>query len=115
MSQSDPCTIGPNLVVRGRLSGEEDVKIEGRVEGQISLNSHLIIETTGSVDAEIEVQMLTVRGVASGTFIGEKTVSLESGAKVTGNIKAPRIIIEDGAIFKGHIDMEVDIPPSLLS
>jgi cytoskeletal protein CcmA (bactofilin family) len=104
------CVIGKNIQIRGKLSGAEDLVVEGRVEGTVALKNHLTIEQTGVVDADVEVHDLTVHGEIRGDIHADGAVSVSNGAKVLGNIRAPRIILEDGARFKGSIEMDVELP-----
>ena len=112
-NQSDPCVIGQGITINGRLTGDEDLIIEGRVEGTIALNNHLIVEGPGAVVANIEAVELTVRGKVNGNIIASDVVSILADAVVIGDIRAPRIIVEDGARFKGNIEMEVPLPDDL--
>jgi cytoskeletal protein CcmA (bactofilin family) len=104
------CVIGKNIQIRGKLSGAEDLVVEGRVEGTVALKNHLTIEQTGIVDADVEVRDLTVHGEMRGDISANGTVSVSNAARVVGNIRAPRIILEDGARFKGSIEMDVELP-----
>jgi cytoskeletal protein CcmA (bactofilin family) len=104
------CTIGSGITINGRLSGDEDVTVEGRVEGTVALESHLQVAKDGTVVAEIDVDSITVDGTLDGDIVARDTVQLSEGCQVTGNIRAPRINIEEGARFKGNIDMDVDMP-----
>ena len=104
---ADACIIGPAVTINGRLTGDEPVNVFGRVEGNVQLNNHLVVEEGGHVVAELDVQVLTVRGQFNGDVVAHDVITLESGSVVTGNLKAPRIIIEDGAKFKGNIEMDV--------
>jgi cytoskeletal protein CcmA (bactofilin family) len=114
MSTADHTNIiGKGITIRGSLSGGGDVIIEGRVEGQVSLKNHLIIEDSGVVDADIQVDVLTVSGTASGTIGATTKVSINQSAHVTGDIKAARVVIEDGAVFNGTIDMNVKLPEDI--
>ncbi len=108
-----PCIIGRNITIRGNLTGNEDLVVEGRIEGTIRLGNHLTIETTGVVEADVEVEDLTVRGELKGDMVAHSSVTINSGARVVGNIRAPRVIIEDGARFKGNIEMDVALPEGL--
>lgn len=107
MAQADACTISAGVTVNGRLSGNEPVVVYGRVEGAIQLANQLTIEEGGHVTAEVQTQVLTVRGSFNGDVVAEQIITLHTGAQVTGNLKAPRIIIEEGARFKGNIEMDV--------
>lgn len=104
---ADTCTIGPAVTINGRLTGDEPVHVYGRVEGAVQLNSHFIVEEGGAAVADIDVQVLTVRGSVNGEVVAKDVITLESGCDVTGNLRAPRIIIKEGARFKGNIDMDV--------
>ncbi|MDY0003346.1 MAG: polymer-forming cytoskeletal protein [Polyangia bacterium] len=114
MANEGPCVIGRAITIRGKLSGGEDLLVEGRIEGTINLKNHLSIEETGVVEADIEVQDLTVRGEMKGDITAAQSVSVAANARVVGNIRAPRVIIEDGARFRGHIDMDVKLPPGVV-
>ncbi len=97
--------IAPGLFLRGELRGEDDLIIEGRVEGEVTLKQHLTIETTGVVIANVSTQNITIKGELRGDMTAEDKVEIHDGARVVGNIAAPRIVIAEGARFKGHIDM----------
>jgi len=107
------CIIGKNIQIRGKLAGSEDLVVEGRIEGTVALKNHLTIEQTGVVDADVEVKDLTVHGEMRGDISADGTVSVSNAAKVVGNIRAPRIILEDGARFKGSIEMDVELPSGI--
>ena len=107
------CVIGKNIQIRGKLAGSEDLVVEGRIEGTVALKNHLTIEQTGVVDADVEVKDLTVHGEMRGDISADGTVSVSNAAKVVGNIRAPRIILEDGARFKGSIEMDVELPSGI--
>jgi len=99
--------IGEGILVKGRISGSVDLTIGGGVEGQISLDSSLTIEPTGNVVADVDAHSVIVRGVFSGNLVASDLIHLNSQAVVTGNLRAPRIVLDEGARFKGHIDMDV--------
>jgi cytoskeletal protein CcmA (bactofilin family) len=97
--------IAPGLFLKGELRGEDDLIIEGRVEGQISLQKHLTVEPTGVVIANVKTENITIKGELHGDMQAVEKVEIHNGAKVIGNIVAPRIVIADGARFKGHVEM----------
>lgn len=105
--------IGKGIEIKGTLSGAGDLVIEGRVEGQISLKNMLTIEESGDVQADVEVESITVNGRMSGNIEASDKVQVSSTARVVGDIKAPRVVIEDGARFKGSIEMDVELPEGL--
>jgi cytoskeletal protein CcmA (bactofilin family) len=98
--------IGPTLVFKGELSADEDLVIEGDIEGTIAHHKkHLTIGKEGRVKADIHASSVIVEGRLIGDIHSEGVVSLAKGAEVTGNIYCGRIVMEDGARFKGKIDM----------
>ncbi|MBI5507400.1 MAG: polymer-forming cytoskeletal protein [Deltaproteobacteria bacterium] len=104
--------IGRGLFIKGELHGEEDLIIEGRVEGEITLKKHLLIESTGIILADIQTENITIKGEMRGNMTATDKVEIHTSARVVGDITAPRVVIEDGAKFKGHIDMpEGAMPP----
>ena len=113
MATEGPCIIGQHITIRGNLTGNEDLVVEGRVEGTIALGNHLTIEKTGVVEADVESEDLTVMGELKGDMAAHSSVSINADAKVAGNIRAPRVIIEDGARFRGNIDMDVELPEGM--
>ncbi len=110
MASEGTCVIGSGIIIRGSLSGSEPLIIEGRVEGTIALQNHLTIEDGGVVIADVEVENLTVNGEIQGNISASEMVSVNATAKILGNIMAPRVIIEDGARFKGSVEMDFDLP-----
>ncbi len=98
--------IGPTLVFKGELSADEDLVIEGRIEGTIAHHrKHLTIGKQGWVKADIHASSVIVEGQLIGDIHSEGVVSLANGAEVKGNIFCARIVMEDGARFAGKIDM----------
>ncbi len=98
--------IGPTLVFKGELSADEDLIIEGYIEGTIAHHKkHLTVGQQGRVKADIHASSVIVLGQLIGDIHSEGMVSLAKGADVRGNISCARIVMEDGARFKGKIDM----------
>jgi len=108
-----PCIIGKNITIRGNLTGAEDLVVEGRIEGTVTLSNHLTVQSSGTVEADLDVEDLTVNGAVHGEIRASRSVSINADAKVVGNIRAPRIIIEDGARFQGRVEMDVQLPAGL--
>ncbi len=99
--------IGSSLIIDGEISGDEDLVIQGTVKGKISLRESLFVESSGVVEADIETQNVEIAGRVTGNIAATDTVELTSDCRVVGDIKAPRILIADGASFKGNVDMDV--------
>lgn len=102
--------VGQGISIRGNVSGSGDLVVEGRVEGQISLRDQLTIESTGQVMADIEANEVHINGEMSGNIVAGERVFITANAKVLSDIRAPRVVIEDGARFKGSVEMEVELP-----
>lgn len=113
MNEDTPCVIGKDIQIKGNLSGSEDLVVEGRIEGHISLQNHLTVEATGQLVAEITTRSMEVHGEVSGDIQAEDTVSINTNSKVLADIRAPRVIIEDGARFKGRVEMDVELPDDI--
>jgi cytoskeletal protein CcmA (bactofilin family) len=103
--------IGAGIHVNGRVSGEEDLRVEGRVEGSVNLSETLHIAAQGIVVAQVEARDVVVSGVVVGNVTATDSVTLNPGAKLIGDIAAPRIIIADGAAFRGNVAMGGEPPP----
>ena len=102
-----PARIGPSVVVKGEVYGEEDLVIEGKVDGKITVKTGSVtVGEKGTIDADIQAVSIQVAGNVKGNLAGaEKVVLLESG-RVEGNITAKSVTLENGCRFKGSIDME---------
>jgi cytoskeletal protein CcmA (bactofilin family) len=105
--------IGKGIEIKGTLSGAGDLIVEGRVEGEIALRNMLTIEESGEVQADVEVESIIVNGRMSGNIEANDKVHVSSTARMVGDIKSPRVVIEDGARFKGSIEMNVKLPDGL--
>jgi cytoskeletal protein CcmA (bactofilin family) len=107
MSAPTATTMGPTIKIKGDLSGEEDFLIQGQVDGTINFKkNNLTIGEKGRIQADVSAQSINVEGELQGDLQGEERVTIAKSGKVRGNIVAPRVILEDGAMFKGSIDME---------
>lgn len=102
-----PATIGPSIRIKGDLTGEENLIIEGQIEGNIHLDKNdLTIGTNGRIKANIKAKGVIVEGQVEGDIIGKEKVIIRRTGNMRGNIVAPRVTLEDGAMFKGSIEME---------
>jgi cytoskeletal protein CcmA (bactofilin family) len=114
MSESKPVVVGPGIRIRGKVRGGEDLVLRGRLEGTVTLpEHHLTIESSALVLGDVDVHDVTVRGEHAGDTTASERVRLDPGARVLGDVKAPRLVVADGAKFKGRVEMEVDLPPGL--
>jgi cytoskeletal protein CcmA (bactofilin family) len=102
-------SIGKSLHVKGELSGNEDLTIEGKVEGKISLNGYNVtIGETGQVAAEIHAKSVVVAGLVKGNLNAADRVEVAATGTVMGDIRSPRVVLADGCRFKGSIDMDAE-------
>ena len=100
-------SIGPTIVINGHISGDEDMVISGTCEGTINLPKHtLTIQPGGHVRADVAANVVQIEGQVEGDVDGVDKVVLAATGRMEGNIKAPRVIVNDGAKFKGSIDMD---------
>jgi cytoskeletal protein CcmA (bactofilin family) len=99
--------IGPSIRIKGEVSGDEDLLIQGRVEGTISLKAHEVsVGESGQVYADILAKTIRVDGKVQGDITAMENVVISRLGNVRGNIVAPRVLLEDGAVSKGSIDMD---------
>ena len=109
MEMPNVANIGKSLHVKGELSGNEDLAIEGKVEGKITLNHcSVTIGETGRAAAEIHAKSVVVGGVVKGDIIAEERVQVLATGPMLGDIRAPRVVLVDGCRFKGRIDMDAE-------
>ncbi|MGM0632771.1 MAG: bactofilin family protein [Pseudomonadota bacterium] len=99
--------IGSTIRIKGDVSGDENLHIEGYVEGTVSLAEHeLIVGASGKVHADIMAKLIRIDGEVQGDITGKEKVIISPSGNVRGNIFTPRLTLEDGARFKGSIDMD---------
>lgn len=104
-SDGDTTVIGESVRIRGNLNGDEDLHVLGRVEGSVELKRTLIVAESGIVKAEVAVKNAVISGVVVGNVSATESVELTAEGRMVGDIIAPRIIIVDGASFRGNVDM----------
>jgi cytoskeletal protein CcmA (bactofilin family) len=110
---ADQATIGKSLVIKGEVTGSESLYIDGRVEGSISLaGNRVTIGRNGVVAANINAREIVVLGKVRGNLTASDRVDIRSDGSLTGDVVAARISIEDGAYFKGGIDIRKGGQPS---
>ena len=103
----DQATIGKSLVIKGEVSGSEALYIDGRVEGSIALaGNRVTIGRNGVVTANIQAREIVILGKVKGNLLAGDRVEIRNEGSLTGDVVAQRISIEDGAFFKGGIDIQ---------
>jgi len=97
--------IGESVRIQGNLSGDEDLHVLGRVDGRVDLQRTLVVAPSGIVKAEVNVKNAIVSGVVVGNLHASESVEITREGRMVGDIFAPRVIIVDGASFRGTVDM----------
>jgi cytoskeletal protein CcmA (bactofilin family) len=98
--------LGPTLRFRGELSAQEDLIIQGSVEGSITHTQSLTVGTDGSMKGDIRARVIVIDGKVEGDMYATESVNIRATAKVKGNVFAPRVGITEGAFFQGQIEMQ---------
>jgi len=106
ISSNEPASIGKGLVIRGEITGSDSLVIEGRAEGNIHLDGNRVtVGRNGQASANISAREVVVMGKVRGNITATDRVDIRAEGAVIGDLSAPRISIEDGAFFKGGIDI----------
>ena len=112
--KQESVSIGKSIVIKGEVSGSEDLTIEGKVEGKIELRDHILsVGSSGRVQAHIVAKAIVVHGHVTGNLTAAEKVDIRENGAVEGDIVAPRVAIADGATFRGSIDMRPDEPSTV--
>jgi cytoskeletal protein CcmA (bactofilin family) len=98
--------LGPTLRFRGELSAQEDLIIQGSVEGSITHTQSLTVGTDGTMKGDIRARVIVIDGKVEGDMYATESVNIRATAKVKGNVFAPRVGITEGAFFQGQIEMQ---------
>lgn len=102
--------IGANISVEGTITGNEAVVVEGSIKGNVKLGGELRIGTKARVEATVHARNIVIEGKLNGDVSADERVELVAGSNVNGNIKAPRIVVAEGASFRGNVDMGSKVP-----
>tara|TARA_B100000676_G_scaffold284659_1_gene312558 strand:- start:318 stop:836 length:519 start_codon:yes stop_codon:yes gene_type:complete len=104
-----PATIGSSIVIHGDVTGEEDLIVDGAIEGTVNFkDNNLVVSENGRVTANINARIIRVDGQVKGELYGSEQVIISPSGKVKGDIRAPRVVLEDGCSFKGSVDMDTE-------
>lgn len=103
----DEAIIGNSIRIQGEVTGDEDLTIQGHVDGSVNLDQHAVtVGPDGEVHADIVARVITVDGKVNGDLTADEQIVVRSSAHVEGDISAPRVVLEDGAHFRGGVDMD---------
>lgn len=97
--------LGPTLKFKGELSADEDLLIQGKIEGSIKHTSSLTIGESGHVKADTSAEYIVVEGSVDGDLHGARSVKVRESANINGNISSPSVSLVEGATFNGNVDM----------
>ena len=101
-----PASLGPSIKIKGELIGDEDLKLEGKIEGAISLGGHrLNVGSTAHIHADIVAREVVIAGEVIGNVNAIDRIELKKGGSIVGDLTTGRLVIEDGAFFKGAIEI----------
>ncbi len=102
-----PATIGSSIVIHGDVTVEEDLVVDGTIEGTVNFkDNNLVVSANGRVTQNINPRIIRVDGEVTGELQGREQVNIPPSGKVNGDIRAPRVVLEDGCSFKGSVDMD---------
>ena len=104
--ENAPARIGKTVVICGEVKGSEDLIIDGRVEGTVSLSENrLTIGPSANVAADLSAKDILILGLVHGNLVASGRVELRAGCQVEGDIRALRLAVEDNAVFRGKVDL----------
>lgn len=104
---SSVAVVGKSIVIKGELSGNEDLVVEGNVDGTITLtDNNLVVGADGRVNANLFARSVTITGKVEGDVSASERVEITATGSLKGNIRSPRLVINDGAFFQGSVEMK---------
>jgi cytoskeletal protein CcmA (bactofilin family) len=105
-TENGQARIGKSVVIRGEVKGSEDLLIDGRIEGTVTLSeSRLTIGPSANVVADLTAKDVLIMGQVQGNIVASGRVELRAGSTVEGDVKALRLAVEDNAVFRGKVDL----------
>lgn len=106
-AEREAATIGPSISIRGDVSGDEDLVVQGQVEGTVTLKqNNVTVGKEGRIKANVHARVIEIEGQVEGDLRGDEQVVVRRSGNIRGNVVAPRVTLEDGCRFKGSIDMD---------
>ena len=97
--------IAPGTVLKGEITGQTELIVDGTVEGRLDLAGSVRVGPNGTVNGEIRAKTVEVAGKVQGDITGKERLDILASAKIEGDISSPRVVIADGAFFKGSVEM----------
>lgn len=107
VSTGNQAIIGNSIRIQGEVTGDEDLTIQGHVDGSVNLDQHSVtVGADGDVQGDIVARVIAVEGQVNGDLTADEQIVVRSSARVEGDISAARVVLEDGAYFRGGVEME---------
>jgi cytoskeletal protein CcmA (bactofilin family) len=107
--QDVPTVLGPDCNIKGEITFDKAMRIHGRFEGKITSNGKLHVAKEAKLQAEVEAASIVVEGQVHGTLVASERLELKQSARYEGDLKANRMIVEEGAVFTGHVSVGPDV------
>lgn len=102
---SQSSVVGKTLLIKGEIFSDDEILIEGRIQGNITVKSRVIIGREGVVEADIEAREVVIKGKVTGNIKGSQRVEIVPAGSLRGNIQSPRVVIADNGLFEGNVEM----------
>ncbi len=106
--------LGKTTTIRGRISGDGDLRVEGTVQGDIAVRGDVVIAAGAEVTADVQAGSIAVEGALEGDIHANEAVTIRTNARVKGAIVGSRLEIEEGASVSGRFEAQFDLPPELV-
>lgn len=113
-SAGDESVLGQGTRVRGRVSGDGNLRIEGQVEGDVAISGDLMIEEGAAITGAVEAHAVTINGALTGDVSARGPVAIRATAKVAGDMGGTEVSLDEGASFTGRIEADFELPPELV-
>lgn len=105
--------IGRTTRVRGRVSGDGDLVVEGTIDGDVTVSGDVTVGESATLSSNVDANAVTVRGAVEGDVRARGAIRIEAGARVRGDVSGGSFALDEGAEFAGRIDLQFDLPPEL--
>lgn len=100
-------TVGSKTRINGKVSGTDRLVVHGLVEGEVAMDGDVVVEPDGRVEATLAGDTILIRGVVNGEVTGRGKVEIAPDGRMIGDVRTARILISDGAVFKGRVEMDI--------
>lgn len=111
--QGEPNVVGPSVRVRGRVTGDGDVRVEGTIEGDVQVSGALVVDARGSIAGNTRASAVEIEGRVHGDVSADGAIAIKRGAVVEGNVTGAEISLDEGASYAGRIDAAFELPDGL--